>query len=407
MLTFFLLNSLTFWGCAFFWKRGKSFLLTYISVMVFGVFFDFALNLVVYGTTSVSYLVPHPIYHHTLKPGYHRMRFWPDYDECMYVNSFGMRNKEVTEHKPEDLYRIVILGDSFCMGNGVRDEKVFSVILENELNHSEELKNKHQVHYQVLNFGVNTYVPILEYLQFKHVGVNFHPDLVVQFYDMSDLQQEDALRNFDRIVALADDNTQTIIAIPGKDRNEGTTIDTFLTTVDHAFQYRLFFISLLYRRIDHWLTGKRKHKVLEEYGMYLVTYTLQEDQAPFEKLWQQIFESLLLTREICREEGVVYVLTTYPWKHQSPVKGKEIGWWGKKWEVTQNISPFSKLASFSEEEGIYFINLYDEFCDYDGNKPLYFDNDIHFTEAGHKLVAEALFEKLKPIIGQTYPHEEP
>ncbi len=406
VLTLLFLNSLVFVCCSLFWQHGKNLLLLFVSILLFGTFCDLILNLIVYGAVSDSYIVPHPIYHHALRPGYYRTYFWPDYDERMYVNSFGMRNKEISLRKPKGIYRILVLGDSFCMGKGVPDEAVFSVLLESKLNQSPMLLNRSQKTYQILNFAADTYIPLLEFLQFKHVGIKFQPDMVLQFYDMSDLRQEDVLRKFHRVVRHGDDNNEIILAVPGKDAKDQVGKEAFLAAMDKIFRYRLYFGSLLYRKMGHFYTKKYLYREFEEYGKGLIAYTLEEDQAPFDKQWEQVFESLLCTRELCQENGIIYLLATYPWKHQVPGGGKETGWWWAKWEVTRNLSPFTKLASFSGREGIPFINLYYDFTGYDGNEPLYFQNDIHLTRAGHKLMSEALYRRLIPIIAQKRTYEQ-
>ena len=54
------------------------------------------------------------------------------------TNSKGMRDfREYDYEKPEGIYRIVILGDSYVFGNGVELENSFVEILRNKLNKTE------------------------------------------------------------------------------------------------------------------------------------------------------------------------------------------------------------------------------------------------------------------------------
>lgn len=397
ILTCFFINGSVFLGCSAFWKHGKNLLLFYFSVIVFGTLCDRALNIFVYGSTSDGYIQPHPVYHHALKPGYYRTRFWPDYDEKMYVNSFGMRNREITKNKPHKCLRIAVLGDSFCMGKGVPDDKVFSVLLENKLNRSQPDASGDPIRYEVLNFAVDSYVPLLEFLQFRHQVMKFIPDLVLQFYDISDLKQEDALRNSNNKVVQRASGKDMIVAIHGTKNRPAGLKTAFLAGIDTLFQYRLYFISIVYRKLDHELNREHRRRVFEEYGRYLIDYTFESDQGTFDRQWQQIFESVRRTQQLCRQNGISYFLVAYPWKHQLPGYGNKVTCWWSKWKTTENRAPFVILYRFAKQEDIGFLDLYEGFRNDNGAQELYFNNDVHFTIAGHQLLAELLYRKLANI----------
>jgi lysophospholipase L1-like esterase len=65
---------------------------------------------------------------------------------CAECNSLGYREREFEKAKPENTYRIAVIGDSLTYGQGIPDEERFSNRLESELTGSE-------MKYQVLNFG--------------------------------------------------------------------------------------------------------------------------------------------------------------------------------------------------------------------------------------------------------------
>jgi GDSL-like lipase/acylhydrolase family protein len=62
------------------------------------------------------------------------------------LNALGFREQEFSSKKPEDIYRIAIVGDSFAEGQGVSEDDRFSNVLHKQLNSDHE-------GYQVLNFG--------------------------------------------------------------------------------------------------------------------------------------------------------------------------------------------------------------------------------------------------------------
>ena len=58
--------------------------------------------------------------------------------------------------------------------------------------------------------------------------------------------------------------------------------------------------------------------------------------------------------------------------------------------------PSRLLNTYLSENGIPFVDLLPLFYDYERveSKPLYFKNDIHLNEQGHKLVAQILLKSL-------------
>jgi len=54
-----------------------------------------------------------------------------------------------------------------------------------------------------------------------------------------------------------------------------------------------------------------------------------------------------------------------------------------------------KLKSFCEQNGILFLNPYDQFKQ-KGFSELYLDWDPHFTKEGHRVYGEFVYNKVKP-----------
>ena len=92
------------------------------------------------------------------------------------TNSQGMRNAEVQLDKPEGLFRLALLGDSFAFGWGVDENKIFARETEVEFNRDPGLKTL-----EVLNFGVPGYSTFQEVALFKEMGLKFKPDAVLVF----------------------------------------------------------------------------------------------------------------------------------------------------------------------------------------------------------------------------------
>ena len=73
--------------------------------------------------------VPDPVVHHALVPNsYSVIVMKPDFSYVQTVNRLGIRGPDVEIPKPDGVFRIVMLGDSFTMGKGVEAPIVVSRI---------------------------------------------------------------------------------------------------------------------------------------------------------------------------------------------------------------------------------------------------------------------------------------
>ncbi len=90
------------------------------------------------------------------------------------INSRGLRDYEYTVEKPEDVFRIIVLGDSFTFGQGVELNETYLKILERKIN---ALPTEED--YEVLNFGVPGYHLSTEAEQFKVKALRYSPDLII------------------------------------------------------------------------------------------------------------------------------------------------------------------------------------------------------------------------------------
>ena len=69
------------------------------------------------------------------------------------TNSLGMRDREYSKVKPPNTFRTGILGGSYVMGSGVKDDQVFDELLENKFNETRPFDKQ----YEFLNFSVPGY----------------------------------------------------------------------------------------------------------------------------------------------------------------------------------------------------------------------------------------------------------
>jgi hypothetical protein len=119
-----------------------------------------------------------------------------DADGCVHyrINSHGYRGPEFRSEKPEGVYRIVLLGDSFTFGEGTPEPSIYATRLrEGLLERGIEGKR-----IEVVNLGVPGNDPVESRLIYRALGSRVRPDWVVFQWNTNDFPeprvQEDHLR---------------------------------------------------------------------------------------------------------------------------------------------------------------------------------------------------------------------
>ena len=91
-----------------------------------------------------------------------------EFDVTVHTNANHLRGAEVPASKPADQQRVLVLGDSYSFGWGVSDEACFPALLD-EL--ADDL--------QVINAGVPGWSPAEHYVYLLEEGFDWEPDLVL------------------------------------------------------------------------------------------------------------------------------------------------------------------------------------------------------------------------------------
>ncbi len=135
---------------------------------------------------SIVRLSPHPEVVYELKP---------DLDTCflgarLQTNSQGLRAlRDYEVPKPEGLYRLLLLGDSQAMGQGVEYPHTIAAVLERRL--AQEIGRP----VEVVNAGVDGYNTTQEAAFLKARGMSFEPDCVLLLFVANDLELPTFLLN--------------------------------------------------------------------------------------------------------------------------------------------------------------------------------------------------------------------
>jgi hypothetical protein len=356
--------------------------LTIASVFLTYLFVDLAAGFILIKPLSPP-LVPDQYRHHRLVPDSNAQFTQRDFSYVQRVNNLGMRGEDRPAQKPRDTIRIVTLGDSFTMGKGVEDDETFSVALERRLNSELERCNP-GLRIEVLNGGVDSYAPILSYVQLKRDIAPLGPDLVIHNLDVSDLVQESAYRE---IATFAADGEP--VSIPQADPRRASLTERARIWVEkHMFLTRL---ALYYANQAFGYRELSVHDVVTQANLEVAAHTLEGDEVDRDRQWSHVFDSIGRIQRLATQIGAGYVLTTYPWGHQ--VNERE--WMpGRHMFMAEGAIASDRsarrISAFAQASGIDHLDLLPAFRAYDGQPPLYFSYDNHLTVQGHRLMAAGI-----------------
>jgi len=113
------------------------------------------------------------------------------------ISSAGLRDREHSIEKPEGVFRLAVLGDSFAEAMQVDAKDAFWSLLEEKLTQCAYQPGKR---IEVINFGVSGFGTAQEYLMLESVAIRYRPDLVLlQFMNGNDVTDNSTALNAERM----------------------------------------------------------------------------------------------------------------------------------------------------------------------------------------------------------------
>jgi hypothetical protein len=298
-----------------------------------------------------------------------------------------VRGPDIEIKKPQGVYRILTLGDSFTMGKGVEDNETFSAVLETIMGERLRQCRKQRKKVSVINCGVDSYSPILSYIQLSRELILLEPDLVVLNLDMSDLVQEIAYRQ-----QAIYDKDGNIVGVPGGNPTDTLSARFRYWIENHLFITRvaLFYTNKLLGHKDLTIRG-----VVERANEEVIKHTLADDPTDRSAQWQLIFDSINRIHHFCRDRNIKFLLTVYPWAHQiSNTEAIPARYTYMAKDAIPSNASLNTITELSQEYDIKLVNLFPIFQSYLGSEPLYFKHDMHWTTTGHTVMASGLAQYL-------------
>ena len=341
-------------------------------------------------------------FHHMPPPYYEGgMRSEGDFDLPFTTNNKGMRGPgDYTYDKAPGVFRVAVLGDSFMFGVGVQADETFSAVLEKLLNRSSEGPKK----YQVYNFGVNSFSPLLEYIYIKREVIEYKPDLVILMLDLCDMQDDYFYEPH-----IVKDASGDIVGCDPFRKNGLPDLKSLL--MRHS---RLYFMldQKLFQSFRKMKTlGFRRYfenKIKKVRNKTDILVNKEIDNIEFDRFlfvregknkavvtrhWERTAKYLSMIKQYLDKQGVRFIMATYPYGHQVGERQWDKGrayWAFEHGRVYDPSAAFATIEDFAKMDGIKFIKVYDALRARK-DEPLYFTSDGHCTKLGQEIAAESVY----------------
>lgn len=135
------------------------------------------------------------------------------------TNQYGLRDQEYPMDKPDNTYRIALLGTSYIMGSGVDDSQKVDALVEDKLN-----KRGDTLNYEILNFAVGGYGLLQQVEVVAKRVLDFKPDALFYVVQPSEVERTylRLLKPIKEGVEIEYDGLKQIIEESGLDPDEGS-----------------------------------------------------------------------------------------------------------------------------------------------------------------------------------------
>ncbi len=316
------------------------------------------------------------------------------------LNSVGMHDREYSVDKPANTVRIAVLGDSVTAAVQVDVEQTFTRVLERALSVCDAYRGKRV---EVMNFGVPGFGTAQELLTFRHRALPYHPDSVIlAFFTYNDIQNNHrALNPVDAskspYFVLRGDELVLDDSFRATQRRQiyGRLRDAFGDLANRSRAAQLVAEVVMRRMVFRRAKREEAATLAARFGENPDDLIYGPPDVPeMQEAWR-ITEALILALfNEARGHDVKFWLVTLSQspQHLPPALREEAV---ARRRIKDLFYPDRRLEAFARRHGIPALVLAPRFAEYAARhpEPLTFGQG-HYNEHGHRLVGQALGERL-------------
>ena len=277
------------------------------------------------------------------------------------INSEGFRGSEISKEKPNDVYRIFVIGGSTTFGMGATsDETTIPGFLQ-------EFYDKDDLNFrvEVINAGIVAAYSTVEAYYIKNTILEFEPDLIIAYVGVNDAGDVSVKEEIDTNVVSSFDIRQIL----------------FYRTPFFLYEHLGLYTEVedLYSNLDANFISKRTDLWKNNWL----------DVCKFGK--DNNFKTIVAVQPMLGTGDRVFSSHEQLLLSNQNQKQKQIN------VMTEGLNGFAKSLNELDKECTAtgdFRNVFDGI-----NAPIYYD-DIHTSDFGNKIIAQNLFDLSLPILFQ-------
>lgn len=320
-----------------------------------------------------------------------------DYDQTVTTNSAGFHDYEHAIWKPRNVYRVIVVGDSFIEGLSAPIEWGFTQQLEQLLQHAVRDQRVEVINLGVGGIGPAQYLRILE-----TKGMAYHPDVVI----MSVFPDNDFWDSYEPLSAAP---SKVFYRIQPDGSMQYVPAEASLVTVKARLWLRKSaFLALLrtglsFTPIESWMgrlgmlqaPGVATERSLRwsEWGVYIADHP-----DPWAEAYRTTLQAIKSSHGLAVKSGAQFTIMLI-----GSVAMVEDRWDEalKDYPEAKSLrldfeGPFTAITELGRHAGFGIINLVEPFRgDFRGtNKSRSWPHDGHWNPAGNQLAAEVVSRHL-------------
>ncbi len=321
-----------------------------------------------------------------------------EYEVTIAINSKGLRGPERDYRAPPGVRRVLILGDSFGEGYYAEEHETARAVLENLLNATGCGR------VEVVNGSTLGYSTDQQYLFYRHEGYRYGAELVLVFFYPNDLLYNiSAVGTAERRKPIFDLNDGQLVL-----RNSPLPAPPNKGSVPHPLPWRgSYFLRFVSDRTEN--SAAKVHAVLANLGLVQPTSgdvprelwpygpASGERRATIERMWSTTKALLNSIRAEAEGRGATVAALYIPGRFEVNddvwALTRERYLMGRRWDRHAVLDRFKAIA---DEVGLFVVDPSERLRLAEKSAhPAYYTRDVHWTPAGNRVAADAVFDYLQ------------
>jgi lysophospholipase L1-like esterase len=309
----------------------------------------------------------------------------PEFYRDIEINSLGYREREFSWAKPPDTYRVLLLGDSYALGWGVRMEDSVGRQLESLL--QARLPDRKV---EVINAAFACgYSPDTYYAYLKRYGLSLAPDLVLStFVPRNDLKE-----------------VYSNVRIPGENGLPDRVISKIDSVDDRTHLRRRVFpsrVPLQLKRMSallDWSVKRLRPLVLGPGDQDALRFLRNPLGESYGSVWPATIQCLAETHRLLQSQSppIPYLVIIAPEAHEiHPELWQPLGLTFDR-ELYLCARPQEVTVRMAKEAGFPCLDLLPGLRKFAVRERLYFNSHGHWNPAGHRRAAELTAHYLNEV----------